>query len=197
MTDNTPVSWISDLFFYYLFCFAIIWSSCCHSHCALTSCVCSFAQQVVLESRCSDRQPLRWSWRRCACGRRNYPQSFTWPPIPLCCTHLVSRLGLISLRLNWAIERTLDLVIILYLALFPLSFLPFVCFLTFPFHTIWTKIRPESIYTPPPHQTHKHSHTLSSLFLSPLFMKEALCLLQSEALTMTFHGGLSCTSQQH
>lgn len=91
----------------------------------------------------------RW-WADNMCGGWNYPQSFTWPPIPLYCTHLVSTSGLISSRLNWAIERTLDLVIILYVALFPLSFLPFVCFLTLPFHTIWRKIRTESICASPP-----------------------------------------------
>lgn len=123
----------------------------------------------------------RWCWRanRCSdevwdvCGRWNYPQSFTWPPVPLYCTHLVSTLGLISLRLNWAIEHILDLVIILYLALFPLSFLPFVCFLTFPFRTIWRKIRTESIYTsPPPLISLSLSHTHPLFYLSVSFVYE-------------------------
>lgn len=43
---------------------------------------------------------------------------------------------------------------------------------TFLFSTIWTKIRTESIYKPSVRHTHRRS------LLSPLFMKEALWLLQ-------------------
>lgn len=138
-------------------------------HCSLI-CPAGVAAELVFPQR-----DMKWGDGM----KQTDPQSFTWPPIPLRCTHLFSRLGLISLRLNWAIECTLDLVIILYLALFSLSFLPFVRFLTFPFHTIWKKIRIESIYTPHPHLPHhtlSHTHTLSSIFLSPMFMKEGLCL---------------------
>lgn len=164
---------------------------------SLASCMCYFFQQVLLVSWCSHKQTLEWTlrwWQHVqVCMWRGHlsPELYLTSHSPLLhtpCQQVGPYLSPTELS-HWVHTWPCHYLVPGFVSTL-LS--PFCVFPDFPFPHYLNKDK-NRVYL---HSAirHTHSHSLSLFSFSPLlFMKEALCLLQREALTMTFHGGLRCS----